>query len=117
MDINISKLENGNLRLTVDSEMADELRANLEARGFWSAFCDLLEPFSANGSYEPFDAGDANPFVGLTSAPCIAECMDYADDGTKSIDGNFWYFDRYMIDCPLETLADSNEVIFTLARD
>lgn len=117
MDIQITKLDNGNLRLSVDSEMAENLRDNLEARGFWSAFCDLLEPFSANGSYEAFDAGDANPFVGLTSAPCIAESMDCADNGDKSINGNFWYFERYMIDCPLETLAETGEVIFNLAKD
>lgn len=111
-------LGNGNLQLTVeDTDDRIELSAYMEDDHyyFWQLFSDLLEDYSSNGSYTLFDAGDGNPNVGLTSAPCIAEGMDILDGGKREIVGRFWYYDNYQIDCPLEKLRDTGEVVFTLA--
>lgn len=118
MEIFATCLENGDLKITIAAaDRQDLIDALADQKGFWPIICDLFEPYSCNGSYEPFDAGDGNPFVGLTSAPCIAECMDVADDGTKSIQGDFWYFADYMIRDPLDELAETGETVFTLARE
>lgn len=117
MEIEITKLANGDLEITMDEESREELAEAMQGtRGYWSVMADLFEPYFTNGSYEPFDAGDGNPFVGLTSAPCIAECMDVEDDGTRIIVGDFWYFERYMLDDPLEELATEGRTVFQLAR-
>lgn len=118
MEIEIQRTQNGNLRLTMAEEFRADLAEAIEEgqRGFWGIMAELFEPYFTNGSYEPFDAGDGNPFVGLTSAPCIAECMDVADDGARNIIGDFWYFERYAIADPLEELATEGETIFELAR-
>lgn len=116
--INCVKLPNGDLLVTA----CNEARANIKAmqqsnRDYWSILGELFEPFFTNGSYEPFDAGDGNPFVGLTSAPCIAESLDYLDDGTKRIQGEFWHFENYMLVDPLDELRNRGRTVFTLARE
>lgn len=116
-DLQIERLDNGNLKLTLDEESRAELAEALDDGDWWNIFHSLFEPYFTNGSYEPFDAGDANPFVGLSSAPCIAEAMDYPDSGPREIVGEFWYFGDYMIRDPLEELRDTGETIFTLARE
>jgi len=117
MEIECILLANGDLKLVIDADSRDELiDAMDDGKGFWPILCELFESYSCNGSYQPFDAGDGDPFVGLTSAPCIAECMDYADDGTKNIEGDFWYFADYAIRDPLDELVENFETIFTLAR-
>lgn len=109
-------LESGDLRLTLEPETdADELRENLNARGFWWTMAEAFEQYEANGGFAPFDAGEANPFVGLTSAPCIAESLDTDDDGARTIDGRFWYFGDYAIRCPIEDILSHGESIWTLA--
>ncbi len=114
--ITCTELDNGNLQLTINESDKQELLDNLQERGFWTTFCDAMESYSCNGSFTPFDAGQGNPFVGLTDAPCIAESMDYLDNGDAEIVGEFWYFDNYMLECPLEKLANDGQVIFNLAR-
>lgn len=118
MDATCTILANGDLKITISDEDRDELHDAIESeQGFWSIMAELFEHYACNGSYEPFDAADGNPFVGLTGAPCIAERMDVDDDGERTIDGEFWYFGDYMIADPLEELEETGEVIFTLARE
>lgn len=117
MEIDCIILETGDLKITMAEEFREELAEQIAGeRDFWSILHDLFEPYYCNGSYEPFDAGDGDPFVGLSSAPCIAESLIVEDDGKRVIDGEFWYFERYMIDDPLEELATKGETVFTLAR-
>ena len=118
MEIEVKIAENGDLHLFMAEEFRQELSDEIEegARGFWGILADLFESYSCNGSYTPFDAGDGDPFVGLTSAPCIAEGMTVEDDGKRVIEGRFWYFERYAIADPLEELVTSGETIFELAR-
>lgn len=117
--ITATKLPNGDLKLSASNACRAWLAESMASKhyNFWSTLADGLESYWTNGSYQPFDAGDGNPFVGLTSAPCIAETMNFEDDGTQTIDGDFWYFDRYVIDCPLEQLRNFGRAVFTLARE
>lgn len=104
----------GELRITAGNEtratLAQWLREGTRAR--CTIYAELFESYSCNGSYAPFDAGDGNPFVGLTSAPCIAEYLSWDDNGNVTIDGNFWYFADYMIADELHLLARYGVVIF-----
>lgn len=118
MEVEAKRLDNGDLELTCDPESRAELREALAGSGgYWGAFAELFESHSCNGSFTPFDAGEGNPFVGLTSAPCIAESMDYPDNGDSVIAGDFWHFGDYMIRDPLEELCESGRTVFTLARE
>lgn len=111
----VTILPNGDLRLTADNAtrayIAEELRSGNRNSVLWT----LLEHEWANGGFTPFDAGDANPFVGLTSAPCIAESMTTEDDGENVIEGRFWYFANYMLRDELEELRDKGRADFQLA--
>ncbi len=114
MEITIK--DNGDLELSVTGAERAEIREALRTGNRWSVMAELFEPYSCNGSYTPFDAADANPFVGLTSAPCIAETMDVDDNGTQTIQGRFWYYADYQIRDELDDLADTGTTVFTLAR-
>lgn len=108
----------GNLHVTCDRPEDQEELAEIDsARGFWAALAEGLEGYSCNGSYAPFDAGDGNPFVGLTSAPCIAESLDWDDDGQAEIVGRFWYHANYMTECAVAELCAGNTVVFTLGGE
>lgn len=113
--MNTTILPNGNLRLTADNAtrayIADEIRHGRRNHVIF----ELLEHEICNGGFTPFDAGDANPFVGLTSAPCIAESMDVPDDGERVIVGRLWWFPDYMIRDEIEELRDRGRVDFHLA--
>lgn len=116
--INCTKLANGDLLVTAGNDGRAEIKAMQGAqRDYWSILAELFEPYFTNGSFEPFDAGDGNPFVGLTSAPCIAESMSHLDDGTNRVDGEFWYFDRYATHDLLDELRNRGRTVFTLARE
>lgn len=116
--LNITVLENGNLSLSIpDAEDREELRDRLETESYWYVMAELFEDYSCNGSYTHFDSSAGNPFVGLTSAPCIAEVMDTDDDGKHTIEGNFWYFNDYAFVMETEELAAGREVIYTLYKE
>ena len=91
--------------------LADEFRKALYFN-YWEIFASLFEPHLTNGSYEPFDAGEGNPFVGLTSAPCIAENLSIEDDGARTIVGKLWTYDNYMVRDPLIDLRDRGRTVF-----
>lgn len=116
--MNIEILENGNLKLSLEFDDIEEINYQKSLDSADDCIISvLLEPYSCNGSYAFFDAGDGNPFVGLTDAPCIAEQLDYLDDGAIEIIGNFWYYDNYMIKSFIDELVELGEVIFTLASE
>lgn len=115
--LNVDVLGNGNLSLSIEPAYLDDAQDEYVGKDYWSVMSDLFEPFSCNGSYTIFDAGEANPFVGLTSAPCIAEIMDVSDDGTRTIQGDFWYFDAYSLRNDLEELLLGSKVVYTLYQE
>ena len=108
-------VQNGCLELRL-RDCRDEFAELVEKYGDETrVLCEAMESYWCNGSYTPFDSGNANPFVGLTCAPCIAESMDCDDSGTNRINGRFWYFPNYMIESCAETLLNSGRVLFVLA--
>ena len=111
----IGVMKNGSLKLTANNTGRRWLKQEKQKRNSEDLLWEILEPCWANGSYAPFNAGDANPFVGLSSAPCIAESMDVADDGTKTINGDYWFFENYMLENFVDTLMCTGRVLFTSA--
>lgn len=127
--MNVTILPNGDLELALEpTDDRDALRKQADKYGDESAIWDALEPYWTNGGFEPFNAGDANPFVGLTSAPCIAESMSVHDDGRKEIvenpqlpgaregEGRFWYYADYMLKNIVADLLEHGRVVYRLAR-
>lgn len=117
MQLRVTIQPDGGLKLTADNAMrahiAHQLREGNRDRVLWDAFEDEIN----NGGFTPFDAGDANPFVGLTSAPCIAESMTTEDSGENVVIGRLWWFPDYMIRDELEELRDRGRVVYTLATE
>ncbi|MDV7398515.1 hypothetical protein RZS08_44325, partial [Arthrospira platensis SPKY1] len=70
MTITISITALGDLEITASIEARQSLRETANGEGDYPDFptemFDLMERYSANGSYTLFDAGQGNPFVGLT---------------------------------------------------
>jgi len=112
----IAKLPSGHLQITADAVARAEI-LDLMNRGRTSdqILMEGTESYWTNGSFTPFDAGMANPFVGLTCAPCIAERMDVQDDGACEVDGDLWWYPDYMLRDPVEVLMQTGTVIFRAA--
>lgn len=112
--INCRVLPNGDLKITARNEGRRAIKEMESSnRDFWSIMGELFEPYSTNGSYSPFDAGDGNPFVGLTSAPCIAEDLTIEDSGERVIYGRFWYNADYMLVNELDKLKNRGRFTYT----
>jgi len=105
-------LPNGDLKLSADNETRKFIKDS--TYGYWSIMSALFERYSCNGSFNHFDSGQGNPFIGLTSAPAIAEDMSVEDDGTCSINGRCWAFMDYAIRDDLEELKNKGFVIYQL---
>ena len=117
MQLTVTVLSTGNLLLQADNELRKDIKDSIDyGKNYWQIMADIFEPLASNGSFTHFDAGDSNPFVGLTNAPCIAEAMDYSDEGRATIDGRFWYFSDYMVRDDLEMLKNTGRVIYQLAN-
>jgi len=108
-------LPDGNLKVTAGNEARSDIACGLKEHGYWPTFASVFEPYSCNGGFTPFDAGDGNPFVGLTSAPCIAEALDCGDSGEQSVVGRLWYFPDYCLRDPLDELARKGVTVFAPA--
>jgi hypothetical protein len=113
--ISIQVLPNGNLQLRAGNAARAAIKdQQCDRRSSDDILLDLTEGYWTNGSYAPFDAGDANPFVGLTEAPCIAENLTFDDDCQREIDGRLWAFMDYQIKDPMELLKRNGSVVFKL---
>jgi hypothetical protein len=109
-------LPDQSLRLTADNATRAQIKELRERdQGDVTILSDLTESYWTNGGFCPFDAGDGRPFVGLTSAPCIAEDMDYGDDGKPAIRGRLWWFPDYMIRSCVEELLTRGRTTFHFA--
>lgn len=112
----IQKLATGHLKLTADAIARAEILDQMEqGRTSDQILLDGTESYWANGSFTPFEAGDANPFVGITEAPCIAEQLDHEDDGTRGVRGALWWYPAYEHRDPMEVLMRTGSVIFSAA--
>ena len=120
-DLRVS--ESGNLEVTLDFADENEKQSLIEEIGEMQekkTDLDILiegtERYWTNGSYQPFDAGAGNPFVGLTDAPMVANSMSFDDDGNAEIEGDFWYYGNYQITSFIEELIREGRVVFTLCK-
>lgn len=113
MDLILTKTPKGALRVSFHPSDRAELVEMADEKSAFDILLEGTESYWTNGSYRPFDAGDANPSVGLTDAPCIAESMDYDDDGQASIVGDFWFFNQYAVECFIERMLEYGYVDFT----
>ncbi|ABM96998.1 hypothetical protein [Methylibium petroleiphilum] len=112
----ITPMPNGNLQVCADNAARAWIKEEQQlGRGSDDILHGGTEHYWTNGSFEPFDAGQANPFVGLTSAPCIAEHMTVRDDGEREIDGRLWWYPNYAITDPMEVLKRTGSVEFQAA--
>lgn len=113
-------LDNGDLEVTANEETREWLREH-ETEDYWGKLADLFEPYSCNGSFTPFEPSDGTayqaPFVGLTSAPCIAEEYSINDDNLHEVVGRCWWYPSYAINDPMDDLRDTGRTVFTLASE
>jgi hypothetical protein len=111
--LTISTTPNGDLLLQACNETRREI-ADLQSRyrSESSIMADLMESHSCNGSYTPFEPDGGDLFVGLTSAPCIADYIDCDDDGKLSLVGNVYYFANYMVRSHLDELKTKGRTVF-----
>lgn len=114
--LTLTILPNGDLQLAASNDCRAYIREHRENMDDVSILCALTEPYWANGGFQPFNAEDANPFVGLTSAPCIAETLDTHDDGKCEVSGRLWVFMDYQIISPTEELMRRGRIIFKEAK-
>ena len=68
---NISRTPKGTLKITASNAGRAWIKDHAD-RCDWRVMADIFEPWSTNGSFAHFDAGRANPLVGLTDAPGVA---------------------------------------------
>jgi len=116
MELYASVLENGDLEITLHEDFREEMEELAEEKDDILILIEGFEHYFANGSYHPFDAGEGNPFVGLSSDICIAESMDVNDEGECEIVGAFWHYpDTYRYDV-VEQLLQHGKVIFKLVN-
>ena len=113
MDIQVDL--SGNLKLSLEPGEAEEVRERLEQAGEDLTLLELAEPYFTNGGFHPFSGDSGNPYVGLTSAPCIAESLSFDDDGQATIEGRLWWFPDYAVRSFMDELVAKGEVTFPIA--
>lgn len=114
--LEVSVLPTGDLRLALTPNAArDEIFEQYDDTGEVSTLAWLFEPLASNGSYAFVDSQAGNPFVGLTSAPCIAEQLSYDDDGNAQVEGRLWWFPDYQVRGVIDELLEKGEVVFSAA--
>lgn len=122
-------LQNGNLKITAGNDTRQWIKESMlfttckksgakewTSRNYWQIMAELFEDYSTNSKFQHFNPDNANPFVGLTSAPCIAESMELSDDGEYSIVGSLWHFPQYALRYDLEELKNKGFVIYQLVE-
>lgn len=115
MELNLTILETGNLEISFDESDREEIEEMLESKTDLDILLEGTEHYWTNGTFQPFDAGAGNPFVGLTDATCIAESLNYDDEGNAEIEGNFWYDAHYAIRCCITEMLENGKVVFLKA--
>lgn len=117
--MNVKVLDNGDLELSLealDANKIENLQKIYNTKGESRLMGIFLSEYSSNNSYTYFDAGNANPYVGLSDAPCIAECMYMTDGFTNKIAGKFWYYVDYTVIDYCQKLLSGKSVVFTLGE-
>lgn len=110
----------GGLEITRDEQDLEELQDQLNRAMTYSSdyemafLADLLEPWTANGSYAPVYP----EWIGaLTSAPIIASVLTYSEEGTPTVlpEDKVWWFPDYAVRSFAEELLKNGMVRFRAA--
>jgi len=111
--LNLEKLENGNLKITINYDGKIEV----ETYGIdWDRFSDYFEDIRCNSDYNYFsDLGDAG--LGMTNSPGITDGYNYDDEGEFTDENNeensdIYFYPNYMIKDFTEELIKNGSVIF-----
>ena len=102
------------LVITADAEAREQIAEELQSRDELAVLTDMTEGYWTNGSFRPFDGGAGRPFVGLTSAPCVAEDMTHTADGEPEVVGRVWWFPDYAVKSFAAELRDTGRTVFPL---
>ena len=113
--LDIHVMRDGRLQIIANHPARCMLNEDDNNGEYSNAMFSLFEEYATNGRYALFDAGDGNPFVGLTSAPCIAESMSVDDDGVIDVAGRLWYYQNYMLRNYVDDLVEQGFAVFDLA--
>lgn len=116
--IKCTTLQNGNLKITADNNTRQWIKDSMNdtSLNYWIIMEYLFEDYSANSKFQHFNPDNANPFIGLTSAPCIAESISTDDTGNRTVEGRLWHFPQYALRYDLEELKNKGFVIYQLAE-
>jgi hypothetical protein len=114
MELELTKLVNGNLEIRADEEYRGELMAMQEdwdQRGVDadSRLAEVLEHYLANGWewVQPEEIG------ALTAAPILSDDVERDDEGKIVKAGKVYWYPQYEVFDPLEQLIQTGSVIFT----
>jgi hypothetical protein len=100
-------LENGDLQLYYES--GDDI------------YLDETPLYRLSGMFEQnnligndWDVSTANQLNQLSEADIIMKNVSIDDDGNYEInsDSEVWYYNDYMLNCPVETMVETGSVIF-----
>ena len=106
--IDLTILENGNLRLSLEKDCREELEELREKFGISVVLHQALEAYWANGWY----IGTANQLWQMSESPVICEEGYVEDNGSNTLHGKAWYFPNYMIEDEIETILEKGYVDF-----
>lgn len=118
--LDIKENEHGNLELTIPEsrdriEVLDQLLHN--GRSYATAWSDLMEPHTCNGSYTSIDPEIWS--VGLTTDPYILvqeACL--SDDGEHlEVNGTLWHYPDHLLSDVVERLIVGEVVLLKHAHD
>lgn len=112
--VNLTELENGNLKITLEEGGLDELETILERTNDERIhLVEMLDiaGYIGNDWYSPDE-------IGLTEAPAVARGASYPNqDNDEGVEyEKLWYFGDYMIVSFTEILKKEGSVVFTLAE-
>ena len=110
--LNLKINTDGNLEITATEKGKEFINENREFDGIF-IWCDLLEQYSTNGSYNLVDPENIGA---LTDAPIIADISPEINDNgeiTYYEDTKFFWFPEYETIDEMEKLLNNETVIFT----
>ena len=111
--VNLDKLPNGNLRVTLTDEGIDELPDIIERCGVHStaAFDELIEYQLCNG----WDRVPAEAIGALTSCDLIiSDDVEWDEDREEVLRlGRIYWHPNYMVESPVESLQQKGKFILT----
>ncbi len=112
MELNLTILETGNLEISFDESDREGIEEMLDRHSDLSILLEGTEHYFTNGGFHPFDGSNDVPQIGLFGGTCIAETLNFDDDGNAEIEGDFWYDPNYAIRCCITEMLEEGKLSF-----